>query len=426
MYFVLAQLTLLVALLTSRAASKDSLVNIFNIPPEQKFAPDFQDLFDIACKPAPNVTDPCSGKGGEDLNPNGCTRPTAGGNRDPVRSYYYDSSLQRCVDYVFEGCAPGGNHFVSLAECSASCSPVCEQSAPVPSASSGETCYLNRLVWYYNKGEGRCVQTLWDGCKVTNNVFELELECTQTCGLSGVDRDRNDLSLNSVNAVVDDVSKFCDNFKPTTSSLATTRPPAVTTSTPRQSRTEERAISTRDSIKVKTSSAPNLRELPTLPDLLTPESVPTTGDGAGSRLCEQLTCVRQSTPIRSSLNFVSVFARTDCLEVVVRLNCRKGLTHRPSDPELDRLCELVRSGVERYWSRPDGITVSCPDERKVKVNVRVQLVSHWLGVNAKDVVVKVRGSGYDRCNEANRWDLDLEKPNEDYGIRKFHLVLPLT
>eukprot|EP00117_Sycon_ciliatum_P001713 scpid81811/ scgid7252/ len=309
---------------------------------------------------------------------------------------FFNVTAGTCQSYPKNSICPphSKNYFLTFDECSLLCVQQCQQRAP----GTGGSCAPLSQRHHYNGSE--CVRTQWDGCKTTENIFESQQECLTACsGDEGAvsDAPAPSSTVRPVSTIVCPVIIFPTPAEGGNTQSGTGAPNHATI----------RIVSTVATLTVSASPAPNNTSthqlspdhtIPTGSTTSTTRGMPVRPPGcpgpgvnhpALPTQCQRLGCIRHNRTSLSHLNWGSVYARDDCMEMVIRLYCREGLSQQPSDTEeLNRLCALVKSGVERYWSR--NVTHDCNGKSvSTYVSMRVQLVDQHLALNAKDVVIKV-------------------------------------
>ena len=334
--------------------------------------------------------------------------------------YFFDVSQGGCRRYSSALCcnpATDSNCFASMQECTLGCVGQCRQPAPT----NDGKCWPSIAAYFYD-GEA-CVETQWDNCKTTTNVFETADECRASCIAVSGQADQKVRVARQAPPVINvapasPVDVFCNDFKAANPEKAETLNiggeivdlPAPTnpeiSETPKESAATEAEEPTNDiptepgplTESAATEAEEPTNDIPTEPGTEASNDNETMTESPLDRnifvaappqsgTCAQLRCIRNTVTTRTRLNWVSVYAKDDCIEVVVRLNCRRGLFNRPSDNELTRLCGLAKSGIERYWSRQ--VARQCNGQAVTSnVRVRVQLLDRFLALNAKEVVVK--------------------------------------
>ncbi|XP_057685045.1 kunitz-type protease inhibitor 2-like [Corythoichthys intestinalis] len=135
--------------------------------------------------------------------------------------FYYNSSNQACLEFVYGGCQGNGNNFVSLAKCESTCGQVSGSATPTPSPALAESfemqqhsqprksnygdiiedkvvsaqeyaerCEAAPMVgpckaafrsWYYDSDERRCKMFIYGGCRGNKNNYNSQESCLQAC-----------------------------------------------------------------------------------------------------------------------------------------------------------------------------------------------------------------------------------------------------
>lgn len=136
-----------------------------------------------------------------------CSLPLARGTcRAFIPSYYFDSTSNKCVEFVFTGCGGNANNFITREDCEKTCSPepaptsgtkgvksnkpdtaadqqdICN--LPPEAHSSGIRCMAFIPSWTFNSTSGQCERYIYGGCGKTANLFKTEDACNAVCGLA--------------------------------------------------------------------------------------------------------------------------------------------------------------------------------------------------------------------------------------------------
>nr|XP_047142001.1 serine-rich adhesin for platelets isoform X2 [Hydra vulgaris] len=149
-----------------------------------------------------------------------CKLPFNKGNCRLIHSprYYYNSSLNQCLLFVYGGCGGNGNNFNTENECNMKCSnkslirendlntnkkcgslygccldnlngargpnflgcPKYNSSCDYPPAYG--PCKASLVRWFYNGRKKECNTFSWGGCEGNENNFETEVDCLLQCG----------------------------------------------------------------------------------------------------------------------------------------------------------------------------------------------------------------------------------------------------
>ena len=115
--------------------------------------------------------------------PNGCGNPCeqplkVGPCRAAIPRYYYSSNDGKCMKFSWGGCQPNGNNFKTLADCRQQCDP-CHQ----PQKSGPCLAAIRR--WYYSAARGECRHFIWGGCQPNGNNFVTQAQCAWRCCRGG-------------------------------------------------------------------------------------------------------------------------------------------------------------------------------------------------------------------------------------------------
>ena len=111
------------------------------------------------------------------LAPCTCTLPSDVGPCDGIfPRWFHNFTTGRCEQFIWGGCDPGANNFETQADCEAACLDPCDQPAV-----QGE-CEAAIPRWYHNVLTGQCEQFIWGGCDPGANNFVTQDECEAACG----------------------------------------------------------------------------------------------------------------------------------------------------------------------------------------------------------------------------------------------------
>lgn len=93
--------------------------------------------------------------------------------------WFYSSKSKSCETFVFGGCHPNNNNFLSKDECMATCQPelvdLCHQPKKIG------PCRSALLRYWYNAITNKCEKFLFGGCRGNHNNFLEEDDCLANC-----------------------------------------------------------------------------------------------------------------------------------------------------------------------------------------------------------------------------------------------------
>ncbi|XP_071826356.1 uncharacterized protein [Apostichopus japonicus] len=115
------------------------------------------------------------------VNPsNLCIQPILPGPcTSQITRFALDNVANQCVPFTFGGCQGNGNNFVTLSDCTRTCSafiPVCNQ--PMEAGPCGGSV----PAWAFNTDSGQCQLFIQSFCPPFDNSFEFFDLCAQQCG----------------------------------------------------------------------------------------------------------------------------------------------------------------------------------------------------------------------------------------------------
>ncbi|XP_076360877.1 papilin-like isoform X2 [Tachypleus tridentatus] len=108
--------------------------------------------------------------------------------RDSLQRYYYSSSQQRCLPFIYGGCGGNSNNFGTREECETRCGQ--DYSTEDPNI-GGDICRLPRehgpcqesfQRYYYSPSQQQCLSFIYGGCGGNKNNFVTREECVARCG----------------------------------------------------------------------------------------------------------------------------------------------------------------------------------------------------------------------------------------------------
>ncbi|XP_060071459.1 uncharacterized PE-PGRS family protein PE_PGRS54-like [Ylistrum balloti] len=109
--------------------------------------------------------------------PPNCLQPVkVGPCMAAITNYFYNVTSGQCETFTFGGCAGNANRFQSKEECERRCS--CHM-PPDPGP-----CYASTERWYYNGQKGCCERFIFGGCQPNGNNFVSKRACEHTCNWS--------------------------------------------------------------------------------------------------------------------------------------------------------------------------------------------------------------------------------------------------
>ncbi|XP_051176833.1 tauPI-stichotoxin-Hcr2b-like [Leptopilina boulardi] len=94
--------------------------------------------------------------------------------RAEVKSYGFDSTQQKCVQFVYGGCNGNENRFTKLEDCQVACE---ECSQPIVAG----PCYGLNEKYGFNTEEKKCVAFTYGGCMGNKNSFDTLEACEKKC-----------------------------------------------------------------------------------------------------------------------------------------------------------------------------------------------------------------------------------------------------
>ncbi|OWA51381.1 putative Tissue factor pathway inhibitor [Hypsibius exemplaris] len=121
-----------------------------------------------------------------------------------IPSYFYDSEMNQCRQFIFGGCGGNANRFGTVEECESKCRPTSQMTrsagpamipSPVPMATASKSrknpdCLLERetgpcrgsfKVYGFDANQQDCVTFTYGGCNGNANRFPSREECMAQC-----------------------------------------------------------------------------------------------------------------------------------------------------------------------------------------------------------------------------------------------------
>ncbi|XP_038052649.1 protein crumbs-like isoform X2 [Patiria miniata] len=116
---------------------------------------------------------------GEEMS-DACYLPLDKGNCSRKETkWYYDTETQLCRQFIYNGCQGNANRFRSYDECQWECPELPRDPCSHPIATG--RCKASIPRWAYSTESKKCVEFVYGGCGPTGNNFLTEEECAQTC-----------------------------------------------------------------------------------------------------------------------------------------------------------------------------------------------------------------------------------------------------
>ena len=108
-----------------------------------------------------------------------CRLPVkVGPGKAAIPRYFFSTETGQCERFLWGGAQPNGNNFETRKACEAACEPADVCTLPLV---SGE-CLAFFEVWGYSEAQGKCVEFVYGGCGGNGNRFDTEEECIKACG----------------------------------------------------------------------------------------------------------------------------------------------------------------------------------------------------------------------------------------------------
>jgi len=150
--------------------------------------------------------------------------------------YYYNVNSRVCEEFVYGGCQPNGNNFLSMESCNAKCRPATTKTVENSLCSlpkDGGKCRGFFERYFFNIVTGKCESFVYGGCDGNKNNFESIEECKKGCasssssalsGSSGTQEIKKDINVCELPKVVgnckalipayyfDSKTKSCEEF----------------------------------------------------------------------------------------------------------------------------------------------------------------------------------------------------------------------
>ncbi|CAM1316517.1 Uncharacterised protein g6758 [Pycnogonum litorale] len=106
-----------------------------------------------------------------------CKLPKDGGHcRASNDRYYYDVSEGECKKFIYGGCGGNANRFRKMRTCQKKCTNVCH----LP-ADGGPCNKTPKLKYFYNSSSDRCEEFIYRGCGGNVNRFSTLKKCQRRC-----------------------------------------------------------------------------------------------------------------------------------------------------------------------------------------------------------------------------------------------------
>lgn len=106
-----------------------------------------------------------------------CSLPAEHGPCDGVfQRWYFNTETNICEPFTYGGCGGNANNFESLTDCQHACMDICE----LPPKYG--PCQAAHPRWRFNPDSGGCEQFIWGGCDPNANNFLTLAECEASCG----------------------------------------------------------------------------------------------------------------------------------------------------------------------------------------------------------------------------------------------------
>lgn len=107
-----------------------------------------------------------------------CTLPPVTGLCEAfIPSFFYNSTSEKCEEFVYGGCGGNGNRFATVKECNKTCTV----NKCTLSPETGR-CRARIPSYFYNSTAKQCEMFTYGGCGGNDNRFETEKLCLEACG----------------------------------------------------------------------------------------------------------------------------------------------------------------------------------------------------------------------------------------------------
>ncbi|CAM4663608.1 unnamed protein product [Leuciscus chuanchicus] len=107
------------------------------------------------------------------------SKPDSGPCFGMMERFYYNSSIMTCQTFTYGGCKGNQNNFVTKKECLESCRT--EAACRLPIVPGPCKAYMPR--WAFDSSVGKCVSFIYGGCGDNGNNFYSQKECEESCGV---------------------------------------------------------------------------------------------------------------------------------------------------------------------------------------------------------------------------------------------------
>jgi len=116
--------------------------------------------------------------------PSPCSLPRViGPCKAAIPRWWFNKGKGVCERFIYGGCGGNANNFLSKEACEAACkrqAPPCVERACEQRIKAGP-CEAAIPLWAFDKSEDRCVEFLWGGCQPNRNNFLTKAECERSC-----------------------------------------------------------------------------------------------------------------------------------------------------------------------------------------------------------------------------------------------------
>uniref|UniRef100_A0A224Y2M0 Pancreatic trypsin inhibitor n=1 Tax=Rhipicephalus zambeziensis TaxID=60191 RepID=A0A224Y2M0_9ACAR len=118
--------------------------------------------------------------------------PEVGPCRARILRYYFDETINQCVEFIYGGCGGNGNNFISKQECHRQCDRRKPwKPAPIEPTGKPAACSLPPVTgkckasiprYYFNPKASKCQEFIYGGCGGNANNFDSMDQCELRCG----------------------------------------------------------------------------------------------------------------------------------------------------------------------------------------------------------------------------------------------------